>query len=138
MNNGISGRGLGSLDLTRFRKVVIEGHGTYILTTDLAEAAAKMCQAAQEMNEAIHGIHVPVHLVGCGRQVISCIKFVRQVTGKNLKDAKGVVDKVRDGQAILLGRYPWNEAQSIKVDGEEHDAIIKIPSPLELLGEQAE
>ena len=120
------------------RTIRIDGHGSFVIPHDLADAVARMCAAAHEITEATNGTQVPVYLVGSGANYIACIKFIRQVTGKSLKDAKAFCDRARGGERMLLGRFAWNKAQQIKDEGADYDAIVEIPSPLEMLAEQAE
>ena len=133
---GVSSRGLGKLDVRDFVQIKIEGRGSFVVPKATAAVVAKVCEdAADEI-----GLTVPVYLTGCYGNFITCIKFVRQITGKNLKDAKAIVDMVRGEypRRQLLGFFRWDKAQAIKLDADEHNTKIEVPHPLEILAQQAE
>jgi len=60
------------------------------------EAAPKQSEMPifpQELEEEIEQSEFAVHLTAFGQKKIAVIKVVRQLTGKSLKDSKGLVDR---------------------------------------------
>lgn len=118
-------------------KVSIEGLGEFQVSETVAYAVVVLLKAQEN---CIHGsFDVPVYLTFCGPQKIATIKAVRQVTGLNLKDAKGLCDQVDMGMKKLLKRVPYDDAMRIRdifrVDAP--NARLEIADPLTLLAMQA-
>jgi ribosomal protein L7/L12 len=120
----------------------IEGHGSFWLTPDMAHAIITMAKEAEKLAELAFpyaGYKMPLYLLDVGQKFIAVIKEYRSHTGFNLKDAKRACDKVKAGERLLLGRYTHAEAEKVAAPFREAGATVTpIPSPLELLAQQAE
>jgi ribosomal protein L7/L12 len=79
----------------------------------------------------------PVHLTHVGQKVIAVIKEVRALLGLHLRDSKMLVDKVRAGQRVQLGVFPWHEIPTINANFKAAGAQLSFPGPLEMLAREA-
>jgi len=117
----------------------IEGTESFRVPPAIADVVTRFLKAAVDLDEATTAVRVPIYLTRVNpNRVIDAIKFVRQLLGVPLKEAKAVVDKVRNGSREKLGEYYWDEALRIKASGFRASAEIALPSALEMLGRQAD
>jgi len=115
------------------RRVEIEGIGTFYITVKMSLALHDLCLSSM-------ALMVPVTLTNV-RPVrssrIPAIKFMREVLGTSLKEAKAACDAASErGKTTLIGSYPLAEALKIRDEGQAVGCIIHVPTPLECLAEQ--
>lgn len=117
--------------------ITVEGHGSYTVTRSIASSVAQLCEAAQEVTAVCTGSGVPLYITDVGPNSINAIRFVRQVTGRDLRSSKQLCDSVVRGEA-LLGVFSLEHAQAIKMEAVDYGMKIRMPTPLEMLAQQAE
>lgn len=126
-------------DIINFK---IDGHGSFWITPDMADAIISMAREAEKLAGLAFpyaGYKMPLYLLDCGNRRIAVIKEIRALTGMNLKDSKHATDRVVGGERVLLGRFTYQEAERVAAPFREAGATVTpIPSPLELLARQAE
>lgn len=120
----------------KFTEISIAGR-TYIVTETFAAAIVGICKEAEAAAAKIYPdspAYIPVTIAAVGHRIISVIKVYRAFSGKNLRDSKTAIDKVRFGKGTLcLGNFPWDKAQEIAQSFREAGATVHTPSALELL-----
>ncbi len=97
---------LNILELTQLVKKLEEKFGVSSAMPMMAAPAAK-----EEAEEAAEKTSFNVHLLDGGGQKIQVIKVVRELTGKGLKEAKDLVDKVPQ---VVKENVAKAEAEEIK------------------------
>ena len=110
---------LNVLELSELVKVLEDKFGVSA-AMPVAAAPAASADAAEEREEKTA---FDVNLIGGGEQKIQVIKAVRELTGKGLKEAKDVVDKVP--QIVKTG-VTKAEAEEVKKKLEEAGATVEI------------
>ena len=110
---------LNVLELSELVKVLEDKFGVSA-AMPVAAAPAAASDAAEGSEEKTT---FDVNLIGGGEQKIQVIKAVRELTGKGLKEAKDVVDKVP--QIVKTG-VTKAEAEEVKKKLEEAGATVEI------------
>lgn len=112
------------------------GSSRFYLSSDWADAVLRLCRLASEEDERIL---VPVKLEFVNpNKVIHTIKEVRAVTGLFLREAKDLIDRVRDGAPQELGIFSFDKAMVIRDLFADFGSVASVPSAIELLAEQSE
>lgn len=121
----------------KYYTIDIEEFGKFVVSRENAAAIAHISSSLAE-READGAIIVPVYLTVVGQRLIGTIKEVRACTGRNLKDAKALVDSARaTGCRALLGRYPVPTAVDIINSFAAIGSTAEMEDPLTLLAQQA-
>jgi len=113
------------------------GEDEFVTTDTWAKAFRGLVEQAELATleaypEASHSL--PLYLTEVGVKVIHCIKVWRSISGKNLKDSKYDIDKVRfDNERMLIGKFSYREARKIANQFEEAGSKTSLPGPLFLL-----
>ncbi len=67
-----------------------------------------------------------IELTDIGSQKIQVIKAVRDITGKGLKDSKGIVDKAADSPQVIKENVKKEEAEEMKEKFEKAGAKVEL------------
>ncbi len=111
----------------------------YLLTDAWITLIESVIDRAVADTASRYGETIPVYVVSVGVKWIATIKLIREIKNWSLKESKEFTDKVRDGKKMLLARLPYHEAVALRARFiSTTDAIVELPSPLEMLGKQAE
>jgi len=123
--------------MTTLVRFEIPGYGSFTVSKDWAESIAMITEQAAQATLMVYpgaDMVVPLYLVDCGSRRIAVIKEYRSATGKTLRDSKRDIDRVfQNGERLLVGNYPFNQAEAVAAAFRSAGATVHMPSALEML-----
>ena len=113
---------LSVLELSELVSVLEDKFGVSAAAPAVAAAPA----AAGDGEEEEEKSNYDVELQGIGDKKIEVIKAVRDITGKGLKDAKGMVDDAADSPQTIMEGVPAEKAEEMKEKLEDAGAEVEL------------
>lgn len=116
------------------------GDEEYVTTEEWAKALRGLIEQAELATLEAYpeaSTSIPLYLTKVGQRVIMCIKVWRSISGKDLRNSKQDIDKVRfNGERMLIGKFSYREARRIAKEFEEAGSETSLPGALFMLAKE--